>query len=141
MAKRQNRNKYVGNTPGLELPKRRKRKGSRTTYRVPKEAQALAKDKAYVAFQDTPRLNRVTSDLHIRSICDTIIGGKKVNIVRTTTKQNPNYDYKLLIIVGGTRCDQDAVVTHRVDGKNHKRCCEHSLEDYWIDNGEIKERS
>jgi hypothetical protein len=130
MAKRQNRNKYVGNTPGLNLGKPKRRKASGSQYRVPKEVAQALKDKAYMEFQATPKLNKVTNDLRIKQKCDTIIGGDKIWLKGITKANEP---YMFPIIVGGERCPNDASVVHRQNGKNHKRCRDHTLEEWWID--------
>jgi hypothetical protein len=135
---RKTRVKYVGNTPGLDIPAR-KRKRNPNDYKPPAKQKQKKADQEYVAFQGSePRTNRVTQDLKIKQICDTIIGGKKVWL-RGETKDNPPEQYKFPIVVGGRRCTGDAVIwakDHR--GKSYKRCRDHlPYEDAWIDTGEM----
>lgn len=124
------RTQYVGNTPSPS-PKQKKRKGSATSYKVPKAAKQAAKDKAYIEFQATPRKNKVTADLEIRQICDTILGGRQIWLrgTRTTAPFDP---YRFPIIIEGTRCSNLANRTFRKDGKNIRRCEHHELAEFWI---------
>lgn len=125
------RTQYVGNTAQPRAIPTKKRKGSKSQYRIPKAAQQTRKDQQYLEFQATPRLNEVTANLRIRQKCDTILGGRRIWL-RGETNTTPPEQYRFPIIVDGTRCDNDSTKVHRVDGKNHKRCRDHTLTEYWI---------
>lgn len=122
--------RYVGNTPGFNLAPKKKRKGSGSNYRIPAEARQRQKDKAYIGFQKTPRLNKVTSDLHqATGQCDTILGGFQIWL---RGERPDRSEYKFPIVIEGERCEGKANRTFRVNGKNVRRCCDHSKDDYWI---------
>lgn len=119
------------------------RKRNPNNYRVPKASAQRIRDKQYIAFQKEPRLNLESTKMRQANEelrCDTIIGGKKVAVNKQTTRKNPNYNYRLLIIVGGERCEGKATRTFREDGKNVRRCHEHTKDEAWINTGEVKER-
>jgi hypothetical protein len=121
--------RYVGNTPGYDL-KPKKRKGSRNNYRPPADVRQTKKDQAYVAFQQTPHLNEQSKKLvRDKPRCDTILGGKEIWL----HKERPNGDkFKFTIIVDGQRCPNEANRTFRQEGKNIRRCADHSRSDFWI---------
>lgn len=123
--------RYVGNKrePSGQPP--RKRKGSPNNYKVPQKDKQRQLDRQYLEFQREPKLSQLSKDLRIKPKCDTILGGKRIWLrkERPVTREQ----FKFPIIVDGTRCPNDATSTFRDDGKNIRRCSEHSRDDYWID--------
>lgn len=118
----------------FDLPKqsRKKRKGSASNYKLPVEARQAQKDKAYVAFQVTPRLNAVTQALHDhKGQCDVIFGGRKLWL----KKENPKRPGKFMsfpIIVDGRRCPNSSIFSMCEHGRTSRRCESHAFSDFWI---------
>lgn len=123
-------------------PRRKRRKGSASNYRIPSEEQQRMRDESYVAFQSpSPKLNEAGIKLRGNvSQCGTIFGGRKLWLRKETKMRNGTTKWTPFpIIVDGRRCPNQATSTVRRDGKNIHRCAEHRIEDAWIEDDPIKE--
>src|SRR5262245_38844219 len=117
-------------TTGAQMAKRRKRNPN--DYKPPAYIRQQKRDQQYIAFQQSPRLNKEAIALRHPSRCTTILGGKKI------WKRGQRADgsqYRFPIIVGGQRCPNSASLSFRPEnsGRTVRQCNDHvGIE--WVEN-------
>lgn len=120
----------------FDLPRqsKRKRPGSKSSYKPPAGARQLMKDKAYIEFQTVPKLNAVTQSLHNHiGQCDVIFGGKQIWLRKKVKQRNGSEKTQSFpIVVDGRRCDSASIFSITTEGKTSRRCERHAFSDYWI---------
>jgi len=112
------------------MPKKRRRNPN--DYKPPAYIRQQKRDKQYIAFQQSPRLNKEAIVLRTEQQCTTILGGKKI------WKRGQRADgsqYRFPIIVGGQRCPNSASSSFRPanSGRTVRQCNDHvGIE--WVEN-------